>query len=68
MATISQARVSDFFVKEKFGILIKNSLNFVPKGPFDNIPALFQIMDMVRIGSDNWLVAYSAPSHYLNQC
>ena len=31
-------------MKEKFCIVIKISLKFVPKGPIDNIPALFQIM------------------------
>ena len=32
------------FVNEKFCILIKISLNFVPTGPIDNISALVQIM------------------------
>ena len=32
------------FLKEKFCILIKFSLKFVPKGPIDNKPALVQIM------------------------
>ena len=31
-------------------ISIKISLNFVPKGPVDKIPALFQIMALLRIG------------------
>ena len=28
------------FFNEKFGVLIKISLKFVPKGPIDNQPAL----------------------------
>ena len=32
------------FMNEKFCILIKISLKFVPKGPIDNNPALVQIM------------------------
>ena len=37
-------------VNEKFCILIKISLKFVPKGPIDNNPALIQIMAWHRIG------------------
>ena len=41
MAAISQTIFSDeFVVNEKFCILIKISLKFVPKGPFDNNSAL----------------------------
>ena len=41
MALISQTLFSDaFFVNEKFCILIKISLKFVPEGPIDNNPAL----------------------------
>ena len=40
------------FVNEKFCILIQISLKFLSKSAIDNNPAL----------------AYSAPSHYLNQC
>ena len=32
------------FMNEKFRILIRNSLKFVPNGPINNIPALVQIM------------------------
>ena len=32
------------FLNEKFGILIQISLQFVPNGPINNIPALVQIM------------------------
>ena len=32
------------FLNENILILIKISLNFVPKGPFNNIPTLFQIV------------------------
>ena len=39
------------FVNEKFGILRKNSLKFVPKGPIDNNPALVQIMAWRRLGN-----------------
>ena len=38
------------FVNEKFCILMKISLKFVPKGPIDNNPALVQIMAWRRIG------------------
>ena len=37
------------FVNEKFRILIKISLKFVPRGPIDN-PALVSIMAWRRIG------------------
>ena len=38
------------FLNEKFCILIKISLKFVPKGPIDNNPALVQVMAWHRIG------------------
>ena len=38
------------FVNENFCILINSSLNFVPKGPIDNHPALVQIMAWRWIG------------------
>ena len=40
------------FVNERFCILIRISLKFVPKGPIDNNPALFQMMACLvyRIG------------------
>ena len=38
------------FMKEKFCILTKISLKFVPKGPIDNNPALVKIMAWRRIG------------------
>ena len=38
------------FVNEKFCILIKTSMKFVPTGPIDNNPALVQIMAWHRIG------------------
>ena len=38
------------FLKENISISIKISLKFVPKGPIDNIPALFQIMAWRRAG------------------
>ena len=38
------------FVNEKFYILIKISLKFVPTGPNNNIPSLFQIMAWSRSG------------------
>ena len=38
------------FLKENVIILIKISLKFVPKGPINNIPALFQIMPWRRSG------------------
>ena len=39
-----------FFLNENVSIAIKISLKFVPKGPFNNIPALVQIMDWRRPG------------------
>ena len=39
-----------FFLNGNVSILIKISLNFVPKGPFNNIPALVQIMACGRPG------------------
>ena len=44
-------------LNENVWISIKISLKFVPKGPLNNIPALFQIM----------ACADQATSHYLNQ-
>ena len=38
------------FVNEKFCILIKISLKFLPKGPIDNKPALVQIAALRGIG------------------
>ena len=37
------------FLNEKFFILIKISLKFVPKGPIDNNPAWVQVMAWRRI-------------------
>ena len=45
------------FLEWKCMSLIQISLNFVPKGPINNIPALFQIMAWCR----------QATSHYLKQ-
>ena len=45
MAAISQTILFRcIFQNEKFGTLIKNSLEFVAKGPIDNNPALIEIM------------------------
>ena len=49
------------FVNEKFCILIKISLKFVPKGPINNNPALVQIMAWHRTGN-------KPLSEVLNQC
>ena len=38
------------FMNEKFCIVIKNSVKFVPKYPVDNIPELVQIIAWRRIG------------------
>ena len=38
------------FLNEKFCILIKISLKFVPKGPINNSPALVEIIAWYRIG------------------
>ena len=40
MAVISHTMFSDAFFNEKFCILIKISLEFIPKCPLDNNPAL----------------------------
>ena len=37
---------------EKLCILMKISLKFVPRGPINNIPALFQIMAWRRTGNN----------------
>ena len=39
-------------MNEKFCILIRISLKFVPKGPINNIPALVQIMAWRRPGDE----------------
>ena len=39
-------------MNENFGILIKISLKFVPKGPINNNPALFYIMAWCRTNAD----------------
>ena len=41
----------EIFMNEKFCILIKISLKFVPKGPIDNNLVLVQIMAWRRIGA-----------------
>ena len=38
------------FFNEKFYILIKISLKFIPKGPIDNKAALVKVMAWCRIG------------------
>ena len=48
MATILQTTLSNAFSWRR--IWIKISLKFVPKGPIDNIPALFQIMAWCQEG------------------
>ena len=51
MAVISHPDVFRcIFMKEKFCILIWISLNFVPRGPTDNKPALVQVMAWRWIG------------------
>ena len=45
MVAISQMTLSfPFFFNENIWILIKISLKFIPKGPINNVPALFEIM------------------------
>ena len=39
-ATLADDVFKSIFLNEKFVILIKISLKFVPKGPIDNNPAL----------------------------
>ena len=51
MAAISQATLSKhIFLNENVTISIKISLKFIPKGPFNNNPALVQIMAWRRSG------------------
>ena len=51
MATISQTIFRCIFMNEKFSILIKILLKFVPKGPIDNNPALVWIIAWRQIGN-----------------
>ena len=56
---------SFIFVTEKFCILIKISLKFVPRGPIEKQKQTKKL----SIGLDNGLAKYiQATSHYLNQC
>ena len=50
MAAISQTIFSCIFVNEKFWILNKISVKFVPKGPIDNNPALAKVMTWRKMG------------------
>ena len=54
-------------MNEKFCILIKIALKFVPKGPIDNIPALIQIMAWLRSG-DKPLSESMLPSSLTHIC
>ena len=49
-ATLADEIFKCNFVNEKFLILIKISLKFVPKGPIDNKAALVQVMVWRRTG------------------
>ena len=52
MATISRDDIFNrIFVNENVIISIKFSLQFVPKGPINNIPVLVQIMAWRRPGN-----------------
>ena len=52
MATISRDDIFNrIFVNENVKISIKLSLQFVPKGPINNIPVLVQIMAWRRPGN-----------------
>ena len=50
MDAISQKTYKCTFLNENVQILIKISLNFVPKDPINNIPVLVQIMAWRRLG------------------
>ena len=50
-ATFADDIFKCMFVNEKFCILIKISLKFVPKGPIDNKAAFVQIMAWRRTGA-----------------
>ena len=44
VANLADDTFMRIFLNENVWISIKNSLNFVPKGPIYNKPALFQVM------------------------
>ena len=50
MAAIFADNILKAFFKENFGIFIKISLKFDPRGSMNNIPALVQIMAWHRPG------------------
>ena len=49
-AIVADSIFKCIFFNEKFCILIKISLKFVPKGSIDNYPALVQIIAWHQIG------------------
>ena len=50
-ANLADDIFNQIFLNENVLILIKMSLKFVPKGPIDNKPALFQVMAWRWIGN-----------------
>ena len=52
------------FMNEKFCIFIQISLNFVSKGPIDNIPALVQIMAWCQSGDQATIWTNADPVHW----
>ena len=50
VATLADDNFQCIFLNEEFCILIRISLNVVPKGPIDNKRALIQVMALCRIG------------------
>ena len=58
------------FLNENLYILIQIPPRYIPKSPLTHLPIVLHICvcesDQHRFRQ--WLVAYSAPSHYLNQC
>ena len=49
-AVLADDNFKCIFLNENYRILIQISLNFVPKGPINNIPALVQIIAWRRTG------------------
>ena len=57
MAAIFQTTFSNAFLwNENVWIAIKISLKVVPKGPFNNNPAMVQIIAWRRLGDNHYLI------------
>ena len=56
------------FLNENVWIFIKISLNFVPKGSMNNIPAMVQIMAWRRIGDKPFFLKQCLPDSLMHIC